>query len=157
MSDGNTTSHMVALPHGLVTMIDEADWPAVEPLTLYRSSNGYVYYSVWQDGRSQPYTLHAFLMDAPAGSHIDHINGDKLDNRRANLRVTTPQINQLNRKALNRNNQSGVRGVGRLGSRWRAQITVNRKNHHLGMFATMEEAIAARRAAELEHYGELCP
>lgn len=82
-------------------------------------------------------------------------------NRRENLRVVTPGRNQVNRKHLNKNNRSGIRGVQQTGQSalkpWRAQLTVNRKNLHLGLFATEEEAVAARRSAELDHYGDLCP
>ena len=152
---------LLDLPDGSVTQIDEADWSQVCGLTLYRGVNGYAYFSTWENGRSNPQTLHRFLMAAPAGTHVDHINGDKLDNRRENLRVVTPQRNQVNRKRLNKNNTSGVRGVARTNASaskpWRAQITVNRKNMHLGLFATEAEAIEARRAAELEQFGELCP
>lgn len=152
---------LLDLPHGYVTIVDEADWPRVQHLTVYRGSNGYAYFSVWRHGKSMPSTLHGFLMQAPKGSHVDHINGDKLDNRRENLRVVTPQRNQVNRKRLNKNNRSGVRGVDQAfpGAKnpWRAQITVGRKNHYLGLFATRDGAVRARRAAELEYFGEQCP
>ena len=135
----------------------------VENLTLYLGSNGYIYFSKWMDGRSWPQTLHAFLVSAPKGMHVDHINGDKLDNRRSvNLRVATHQENQVNRHKLNKNNTSGIRGVSfcpRLSPRnpWRVQITVNRKNLHIGLFATVEDAIEARKNAERKHYEEPCP
>jgi len=153
---------LLDLPHGFRTVIDEDDWPTVEHLTLYLGANGYVQFSTWRDGRSWPQTLHSLLARAPKGAHVDHINGDRLDNRRANLRVVTPQRNQVNRKRLNRNNTSGVRGVSfrpNLSSTkpWRAQIMVNRRAIHLGLFETREEAIVARQAAELLHFGELCP
>lgn len=153
---------LLDLPHGYQTIIDEADWPLVAGLTLYRGTNGYVYYSIWENGKSRPNTLHALLMGgAKRGQHIDHINGDKLDNRRANLRAATPQRNQVNRKRLNKNNRSGVRGVDqhKLSQRnpWRAQITVNGKNMYLGLFPTMEDAVEARKMAEVRFYGELCP
>lgn len=147
------------LPHGYVTTIDESDWPTVQPLTLYRGANGYVYYSVWRDGRSRPSTLHGFLMQTPKGLHTDHINGDKLDNRRANLRIVTPSVNQANRHRQTRG-ATGVRGVThRAGTKnpWIAQIMVDRRQVYLGSFSTLEAATDARRAAELEHYGELCP
>lgn len=147
---------------GPFALIDEADWPAVSQLTVYLGANGYAYFSEWRDGRSWPRTLHGFLMQPPKGSHVDHINGNKLDNRRVNLRVVTPQRNQVNRKRPNRNNSSGVRGVvhaPHLSQRnpWKAQIMVNRRAIHIGLFSTREAAIEARKAAELEHYGELCP
>ncbi len=157
-----TRPRLLDLPHGYQAQVDEADWPAISELTLYRGTNGYVYFSQWRDGRSWPQTLHGLLMRPPAGSHVDHINGDKLDNCRENLRVVTPQRNQVNRKRPNRNNQSGVRGVSyapRLSETkpWRVQIMVDRKQLHVGLFVSKDEAIAARQAAELEHFGELCP
>lgn len=160
-TDCRVRPHLLDLSHGFQTVVDEDDWPTIQHLTLYRGTNGYVYFSRWENGRSNPRTLHGFLMAAPKGTHVDHVNGDKLDNRRSNLRVVTPQINQVNRRRLNRNNKSGVRGVQRVAvsavKPWRAQITVNRRNLHLGLFATEQEAVAARRAAEREHFGEECP
>jgi HNH endonuclease len=127
--------------------------------SLYLGQNGYVYFSTWADG---PQTLHAFVMGgARDGMHIDHINGDKLDNRRVNLRFVTPQMNQVNRKRLSRANRSGVRGVASTDASrrnpWRAQITVNRQSIHLGLFPTVELAIEARKAAERAYFGEECP
>ena len=153
---------LLDLPHGFKTVIDEADWEAVSRLTLYRGKNGYVYYSTWANGKSTPRTLHGFLMGFPGGRHTDHINGDKLDNRRSNLRITTFTGNQVNRRRLNRNNTSGIRGVAfvpHLSAKnpWHAQIMAGRKARHLGLFPTKEQAIDARRAAELTFYGELCP
>jgi len=153
---------MLDLPYGYQTVIDEADWPRVSQLTLYRGKNGYVYFSIWRDGKSQPELLHRFLIQPPTGTHVDHINGDPLDNQRSNLRVVTFSANQVNRKRLNRNNFSGVRGVSfrpqlSKSHPWRAQIMVNRKGIHLGLFLTKEEAVAARKAAEMRLFGEACP
>lgn len=150
------------LPNGAKTLIDDADKALTAGLTLYVGNTGYVYFSKWVNGRSIPRTLHGLLMTSPRGMHVDHINGNKLDNRRANLRIVTGQVNQANRKNLNKNNTSGIRGVSycpRLSKRnpWLAQITANRRHVHLGMFPTKEEAIAARRKAELEYFGEYCP
>jgi hypothetical protein len=153
---------LLDLPRGFRCVIDDSDWPAVSRLTLYAGTNGYVYFSTWVNGKSNPRTLHGFLMNPPTGMHVDHINGDKMDNRRSNLRVVTPSLNQLNRKSLNANNRSGIRGVQHVPrlSRvrpWRAQITVNRVNIHLGMFSTEGDAIAARRAAERSYFSEEAP
>ena len=151
---------LLDLPKGRQTIIDESDWQLVKHLTLYVGTNGYVYFSVWRNGR--PETLHSLLMGKHSGKHVDHINGDKLDNRRENLRVVTPQQNQINRKKANRNNTSGVRGVCYqpklcASNPWHAQIMANRRGIHLGLFATKEEAVAARRQAEVEYFGEECP
>ena len=148
------------LQNGQRGLIDEDDWHLVKDLTPYLGTNGYVYYSTWRHGRSWPKTLHSLLVGAVPGMHVDHVNGDKTDNRRCNLRHVTPQQNQVNRHRTNRNNTSGVRGVTvRLGARnpYIAQIMVNRKTLYLGSFPTLETAKAARRAAELLHFGKECP
>lgn len=138
--------------------IDDEDLERLGGRSVYIGSNGYAYFSTWADG---PVTIHSFVMGgAVAGMHIDHINGDRLDNRRSNLRVVSAQTNQVNRKSLSRNNTSGHRGViVRKGkpNPFIAQITVMRRNVYLGSFPDMDSAVAARRAAEIRFYGEECP
>jgi hypothetical protein len=140
-------------------ILDDEDAELVIGKTLYIAPNGYVYYSRWENGRSIPRTLHALIMGTPEGLHTDHINGDKLDNRRSNLRVVSPSKNQANRRKRHPANTSGVRGVGLFegGPKWRAQIMVDRKQRHLGLFNTLDEAAAARQAAEIDAWGEPCP
>ena len=82
---------------------------------------------------------------------IDHINGDKTDNRLCNLRVVTNKQNHENRGAQN-NNTSGFKGVTSFKNKWRAQITHNRKNHHIGLFDTPEKAHAAYKQKANEFF-----
>ena len=101
---------------------------------------------------------------------VDHINGDKTDNRRSNLRVATNGQNRANSK-LNDNNKSGLKGVhlkkrpasknrerkqrsDTMGDRWVAQINVNGKKYHLGNFDTKEEAHEVYSEAARKHFGE---
>lgn len=86
----------------------------------------------------------------PAGQ-IDHINGDRADNRIGNLRVTDNTGNARNRK-VRANNTSGYSGVKWWPDRqkWQAQIGVGRSSaKSLGFYETKDEAIAARRGAEI--------
>jgi hypothetical protein len=81
--------------------------------------------------------------------NIDHINGDKSDNRICNLRDATVVENARN-SGMSRANTSGhigVRYYERYG-KWRAEIKVNYRNIHLGLFDTMDQAIEARKSAE---------
>lgn len=90
-------------------------------------------YGVWPDGE------------------IDHINGDRADNRLSNLRLATRAENMRNR-GVNRNNKVGLKGVGRIGKKWRARIMRNGKTFHIGVFESAEEANDAyARAAERLH------
>ena len=85
---------------------------------------------------------------------IDHINGDKLDNRIENLRSATVGQNQHNRKT-NTNNTSGYKGVcwDKAMKKWRARIKREDKSTHLGYFTNAEEADKVVRAAREELHG----
>ena len=94
---------------------------------------------------------------------IDHINGEGTDNRIINLRAVSPQENTRN-MALGAANTSGIIGVNfhTCRRKWRAVIMVDRKDIHLGYFLTIEQAAAARKAAEKKHgfhpnHGRLTP
>lgn len=90
------------------------------------------------------------------GLQVDHINREKLDNRRANLRSTTNQMNQAN-VGLSKNNSSGAKGVSYRPDRkkpWIARIGVNGKRIQIGSFNTKQEAIEAYSIAAREHFGE---
>lgn len=84
------------------------------------------------------------------GFEIDHINGDRSDNRLVNLRLVDRTGNSQNH-ALHCNNTSGQVGVywGKRGSKWRAVITVNKKPIHLGCFDCFDDAVNARKQAEI--------
>lgn len=81
---------------------------------------------------------------------LDHINGDREDNRWANLRPATRSENEQNISRARSDSRSGLRGVVARGRRWTAQIELDGKRRHLGTFDTAEEASGAYRAAKQE-------
>ncbi len=84
--------------------------------------------------------------------HIDHINGDKLDNRIANLRDVSLSVNQENRRAAEKGAASKLLGVCWASARqtWQAQICVRGRRMFLGYFKTEHEAHSAYLAAKRE-------
>lgn len=99
--------------------------------------------------------IHRFIMDCPKDMTVDHINGNKLDNRKSNLRICTMQENNFNNKIYTTNN-TGYPGVDwyKKTGKWRARIQVNGKNIHLGLFDNIEDAINVRKQAEIKYFGE---
>ena len=85
---------------------------------------------------------------------VDHINRVRSDNRWDNLRAATRKQNGRNH-GIYANNTSGVMGVvwNKARRKWQAQIEVEGKNHHLGLYMDFESAVESRREAEVRHFG----
>lgn len=84
---------------------------------------------------------------------IDHINGEKSDNRIANLREASRSQNQQNRPKQ-KNNTSGFKGVTRHRSGWMAKIKLNGKTHYVGLYSTPELASVAYDVAAKTMHGD---
>ena len=93
--------------------------------------------------------MHRVINNTPDDMQTDHINRNKLDNRKKNLRTVTTQQNQRNTN-LSKNNTSGYIGVylNKRVNKWMAYIWVNYKQIHLGYFKDIEDAIEVRKQAE---------
>lgn len=91
-------------------------------------------------------------INIPKGMEVDHINHIKSDNRLCNLRVVTKSENQHNR-SMNYNNTSGCCGVSYCSkiNKWQARITICTQRVNLGYFTNKEDAIVARKAAEIKY------
>lgn len=90
---------------------------------------------------------------------VDHINRNKLDNRKVNLRDATKRINILNREGVISTNTSGYTGVyfNDQRQKWESQICINNKTKHLGSYKNKDDAIIVRLKAEKKYYGEFAP
>lgn len=123
--------------------------------------NGYARRDIWRQGRKERQYLHRVIMKPTSTQHVDHINGDKLDNRRINLRLVTRSQNLQNRRGATVQSSSGLRGVytdKRDGAIY-ARVVVDGKSHNLGRFASITEADSAARQARsalMSHAKESC-
>lgn len=95
--------------------------------------------------------MHKLFLKTRNGYETDHINRNRLDNRKENLREVTRQENMKN-KSMYKSNSSGHKGVkwNKNLNKWQVQITVDKKRIHLGVFEDIQSAIFARKQAELK-------
>lgn len=152
MSDFRT----IPLTRGLEAVVDAADYEALSAFKWHasdRRANGSAYARAKINNKLV--YMHRWLLAAPVGAEVDHINRDKLDNRRANLRVCAPEENRRN-VGLTCANTVGFKGVRwvRTGRKWGASIYLDKKHVFLGVYATKEEAARAYDGAAREFWGE---
>lgn len=86
---------------------------------------------------------------------VDHIDGNRLNNQRHNLRLATKSQNGANRGAPS-NNKSGFKGIhfDKFNNKWRAEIWCNNKRKRIGRFERIEDAVIAYNETAKELFGE---
>lgn len=131
---------LIQLSNGGEAIVDDEDFARLSRWKWHRSQNGYAMRTTWKG----KLPMHRAIIDCPLGLEVDHINRDKLDNRRNNLRAVTHSTNQRNAPAQ-RNNTSGFRGVSfdRGRGKWRAATKVDGKHKLIGRYETAEQASEA--------------
>ncbi|HBD95259.1 MAG TPA: hypothetical protein DC057_13920 [Spirochaetia bacterium] len=101
--------------------------------------------------------MHGFIMNFSPNKKnvIDHINRNRLDNRKKNLRIGNYQINAIN-KGKQSNNTSGFPGVSwdKYHNKYEAHIKLNGRKKFLGYFDLLDDAIARRKQGEKEYFGK---
>ena len=137
----------IILKSGEVVLVDDADYPWLSHWKWKRHRNGYACRTGYKNKKYILVLMHRQIMEPPYGLEVDHINRNKLDNRRVNLRCVTRSENNFNRPAQSNNRSGGHKGVcldrGRM--LWKAAYG----KVLLGRFSTFDEAVNARREAEL--------
>lgn len=130
---------------GEQVLIDDEDYELLSQYTWRKYAyNRHVHTSINQ----QTILIHRMLMKPAEGMVVDHINGDPLDNRKANLRVCTQAENTMNRRP-NYRGASKFKGVTKHGKRWRAQINRDGVKYDLGCFDCETQAAAAYNGAAI--------
>ena len=143
---------------GYIMLVSKEDVNLVMNYQWYLSSSGYpaTYGSIHADEENwgAPFSLHRFLvMNVPDGYVVDHINRNRLDNRRCNLRIITSKQNSYNRKKP-KNAKSTYKGVRKMGGgKFKAVVSKDGQIHELKDFATEKEAAIAYDLMAEELFG----
>lgn len=133
--------------NGVAIQVDDEDYSRLCDRKWAIHSHGYAYNSTIG-------YMHRLVMNAIDNLHVDHINHNKLDNQKHNLRLCTNKENSKNRKGANSNSKSGHIGVSwsKSNKKWQSAIMVDNKQIHLGHFDSIEDAIYAREIAKLKYH-----
>ena len=146
----------IPLTKGQVALVDDEDfeWLSQHVWIVKRSDRGYLYArtSTTKGG----IYMHRLLLNAPEGMQVDHINHNGLDNRRQNMRLCTNSQNSYNSLAHRKPKTSHFKGVcwHKSTQKWLAQIGIDWKRLHLGIFDSEEDAAKAYDAKAIELFGE---
>lgn len=145
----------IPLTQGKEALVDDQDYDYLMQWKWRVTSNGY---AVWGDGHEHLVLMHRDIAKRTyqrCEARVDHIDRDRLNNQRHNLRLATQSENGANR-GPNRNNTSGFKGVflHRHTGLWRAEICKDRKRICLGYFTDKIEAAKAYNEAALKYFGE---
>ena len=149
----------IPLTQGKVAIVDDEDFEWLDQWKWCMSyEGGYAVRGNEGEGNNKIY-MHTLILQTPTGLVCDHINRNRLDNRRCNLRICSRSDNQQNRTAQS-NNTSGYKGVTyfsnkqKRNKRWVAQIGIHNKHYQIGYFYTAEEAAIAYDKVAIEMLGE---
>jgi len=142
----------ITLSKGKSATVDPEDAAKLGKYSWYYGFRGYAMRSkMMPSGRRKTVSMHREILKAKDHEEVDHINGDRLDNRRSNLRVLGRSANLHNRGAYG---PSGLKGVSwdKRKKKWRAEIGKNGKRAWLGYHETKEDAEHIYRKASKKLY-----
>ncbi len=144
----------ILLTQSKVAFVDDADYAALSYFKWCATNQLYTFYALTSIGSTKsdhrPVYMHRLLLRPAKGFEVHHIDGNGLNNQRSNLALLTRKQHR-NFNGPERANTTGFKGVGRLGSKFLAQIGKDGRHYYLGLFKTPEEAALAydRKALEL--------
>jgi len=146
----------IKLTQGKFSIVDEEDFEELNKIKWHACyDRGTKSYYVKSLINNKIIHMPRKIMKTNQGLVVDHINHDTLDNRKSNLRNCTRSQNSMNQRKP-RNNTSGTTGVywKKSIARWVSLIAINQNQIYLGVFKDKNDAIKARKKAEIKYFGE---
>jgi len=145
----------IKLTKGFEALVDDEDFEFLNRHSWYYA-HGYAVRTIYDNNhKSYQLRMHRLLIDTPNGFDTDHINRDRLDNRKSNLRVATRSQNVAN-TFVEKQNRSGYKGVSwkKSNRKWCAQIRALNKVIHIGLYVNIKDAAKAYNEEAKKHFGD---
>jgi len=140
----------IQLTRGKFTLVDDEDYEWLNQWKWHYTHYGY---AARRSERHVIVLLHRLVLCAPKGSEVDHANGDRLDNRRVNLRFCTRSQNNANKRLTW--GRSKYKGVWlQQPGRWVSEAKKDGVKHRMGTYDTEEDAARAYDEAAKKLFGE---
>ena len=145
MNDGKA----LILARGEIAMVDASDWVLANKYKWYKKKDGYVA----RTEKQKTVLLHRFIMNTPQGKITDHINGNKLDNRRENLRICGYSENAMNRKPYSGRPYKGVYWF-KDNNKWGVKLKLKGKSLFFGLHENEKDAARVYNIKARELFGQ---
>lgn len=145
----------IKLTKGKYALVDNQDFEFLNQWKWHFLNAGYAARTIRMGKKFKKVLMHHILITRIIGQEVDHKNGNKLDNRKQNLRLCTTTQNHWNRGKL-KTNKSGYKGVHwhKARQKWSVNITVNHKKYFLGYFTNKKKAATVYKATAKRFYKE---
>lgn len=145
----------IPLTKGAVAIVDDDMFDYLSQFNWFLHPAGYAVRNICRNGKKTKIRMHREIIGTPDGMETDHINNNRLDNRRENLRICTHSQNRMN-SSLQSNSTSGYKGVSyfKPAKLWKAELMLNNKHVLCKYFHSPEDAARAYNEAAKKYFGE---
>ena len=142
----------VKLTKNKYALVDDENFEWLNQFKWHLSSSGYAVRKIGPAGKQRNIYMHRIVLKCPNNKETDHINRNRIDNQRTNLRIASRSQNASNRECPRSSDYRGIQH--RTVNSWRATIRINGKSFSLGHFASSKLAALAYDRAAKKYFGE---